>query len=57
MPGDVMCAILRSGVETRAADPCALDADIVFEALSPRGDMQGKVEAIVNENGVSTIRR
>jgi hypothetical protein len=24
MPGDVMCAILRSGVEMRAADPCAL---------------------------------
>jgi putative NADH-flavin reductase len=25
------------------------DADVVFEALSPRGDMQGKVEGIVDE--------
>ena len=25
------------------------DADVIFEALSPRGDMQGKVEGIVDE--------
>jgi putative NADH-flavin reductase len=25
------------------------DSDVVFEALSPRGDMQGKVEGIVDE--------
>ncbi len=48
-PVDGVTYVTGSLLDTELLAQSVRDADVVFEALSPRGDMQGKVEGIVDE--------
>jgi len=48
-PEDGVTYVTGSLLEPDLLARTVQDADVVFEALSPRGDMQGKVEGIVDE--------
>ena len=48
-PVDGVTYVTGSLLEPDLLAKSVADADVVFEALSPRGDMQGKVEGIVDE--------
>jgi putative NADH-flavin reductase len=48
-PVDGVTYVTGSLLEPDLLAQSVADADVVFEALSPRGDMQGRVEGIVDE--------
>jgi len=48
-PADGVTYVTGSLLDPELLAQSVRDADVVFEALSPRGDMQGKVEGIVDE--------
>src|SRR3954452_14485620 len=48
-PVDGVTYVHGSLLDPAVLAPPVQDADVVFEALSPRGDMQGRVEGISDE--------
>jgi putative NADH-flavin reductase len=48
-PVDGVTYVTGSLLDQELLSQSVRDADVVFEALSPRGDMQGKVEGIVDD--------
>ena len=48
-PVDGVTYVTGSLLEPELLERSVREADVVFETLSPRGDMQGKVEGIVDE--------
>jgi putative NADH-flavin reductase len=48
-PVDGVTYVTGSVLDPELLAQSVRDADVVFEALSPRGDMQGKVEGIVDD--------
>src|SRR4051795_13605254 len=48
-PVDGVTYVTGSLLDAELLSRSVRDADVVFEALSPRGDMQGKVEGVVDD--------